>query len=244
LGDNLRFLHSVGVTGVYSEGDGYAVGSDLSELKTFLLGKLLWDPFVDDAALTQGFLRSYYGPVVAPFVSEYMQLFVDAAANSSTMLQPEDNCIPGPAACAGKMQYLAPETTLRSVDIFRRATVALGTSASGRPSSNWEREQWPLRLKVAELPTLYVMLVRWQYVTAWAVAHNRTWPLDTNITVVYESFAATYRRVHMDRGVWCGASPACNATCRCNCKTAPYLDNALGEWFGAGLPWFRKQIGA
>ena len=42
-------------------------------------------------------------------------------------------------------------------------------------------------------------------------------------------FAATYREHQMDVGVWC---------------VEKGRDNALGEWPGAGLPWFKKQIGA
>ena len=62
LGTNLRFLRNIGVAGVNMEGDGYAGGSDMSELKTWLLGKLLWDPDADDAALTDRFLQGFYGP--------------------------------------------------------------------------------------------------------------------------------------------------------------------------------------
>eukprot|EP01051_Picozoa_sp_SAG22_P019457 SAG22_NODE_3597_length_1625_cov_1.144168_1_plen_485_part_01 len=49
MGEDLRFFQALGVGGVYEEGDGYAGGSDLAELKTYLLGKLLWDPQQDDA---------------------------------------------------------------------------------------------------------------------------------------------------------------------------------------------------
>ena len=62
--------------------------------------------------------------------------------------------------------------------------------------------------------------------------------------VALHRHAAKCRQHEMDRGVWCAPTPACNATCRCNCRTAPCVDNALGEWEGAGLPWLKKQIGA
>ena len=171
-----------------------------------------------------------------------MQLFVDAAANTSTVLQPEDNCIPGPPVCAGMMEYLAPATMLRAAEIFKQATTALD---SAHDTGFWSREVLRLRLRVAELPTLYVIMLRWQYVRAWAVQNNRTWPLaSTNISDVYQSFADTYRQHGMDDGVWCNPTATCNVTCQCSGKTAPSVDNALGEWFGAGLPWFKKQIGA
>jgi hypothetical protein len=227
MGADLRFFRSLGVGGVYEEGDGYSGGSDMAELKTWLLGKLLWCPEQDDTALTKAFIRAYYGPAVAPFISHYMQLFVEAAANTSTVLDPEANCIPGPAVCVGKMDYLAPETMLRSLSIFQQAASALGTA----------NRELSMRLRVAELPTLYVILVRWSSMRAWAAARRYPWPLSENISAVYDGFAQTYTEHGMDVGVWCPEKGDCTS---CN----PCRDNALGEWSGAGLKWFKKQIGA
>ena len=179
-------------------------------MKTWLSSKLLWDPSQDDVALTWRFLQAFYGAAVAPLIREYMQLFEAAANDTLTVLDPEDNCLPGPAVCAGKMAYLAPETLLKSVAIFQRAAkVVDGTSAAKQ-----------LRLAVAELPTLYVILLWWEYVTAWAKAHSQPWPLSRG----------------MDQCVWCERPGE-------NCGS-PQRDNALGEWTGAGLTWFKKQIGA
>eukprot|EP01047_Picozoa_sp_COSAG01_P034903 COSAG01_NODE_2644_length_7322_cov_10.222899_4_plen_678_part_00 len=225
IGPNLRFLQSFNVSGVYGEGDGYARGSDLAELKAWLTAKLLWDPAQDDATLTGRFLRAYYGAAVAPSITEYMELFETAANATATVLDPEDNCLPGPPVCDGKMQYLLPETLLRSVAIFQKATRVVEADAAKQ-----------LRLAVAELPTLYVILLRWQYVRAWAKAHKQPWPLSPNITVVYEGFAKVYRVHGMDKGVWCDKP---GEEC-----ASPQRDNALGEWTGAGLKWFKKQIGA
>eukprot|EP01050_Picozoa_sp_SAG11_P016661 SAG11_NODE_2302_length_3548_cov_2.637866_3_plen_687_part_00 len=228
MGADLRFFRSLGVRGVYYEGDGYAGGSDMAELKTWLLGKLLWDPDLDDTQLTNTFLRAYYGPAVAPYIARYMQLFVAAAANTSTILDPEANCLPGPALCAGRMDYLAPETMLRSLSTLQEAASALGTAAP---------PELRARLRVAELPTLYVILIRWASVRAWAAAHGQRWPLSEDISVVYNRFAQTYTEHGMDVSVWCPEVGDC-ASC------SPCRDNALGEWPGAGLTWFKKQIGA
>jgi hypothetical protein len=42
-------------------------------------------------------------------------------AMAETLLGVEDNCIPGPAPCVGKMGYLSPATMLKSLAIFERA---------------------------------------------------------------------------------------------------------------------------
>lgn len=227
IGSNLRFLRSLNTSGVYEEGDGYARGSDLAELKTWLVSKLLWDPSQDEKALTWRFLQAYYGEAVAPLILQYMQLFERAAQATATFLDPEDNCMPGPPVCAGKMQYLKPETLLRSVEIFQRARQVVDGDQSRQ-----------LRLATAELPTLYVILLRWDFVRAWVRNQSRAWPesLSTNISVVYQRFALTYKARGMDQCVWC-EDPGEHCV-------SPQRDNALGEWTGAGLEWFKKQIGA
>ena len=223
IGPNLRFFKSLGVAGLYEEGDGFARGGEQAELKAYLVSKLMWDPSLDDMVLTQKFVELYFGKLVAPFIVRYMRLFIEAANATATFLDPEDNCIPGPAACAGKMQYLQPGALLQSISIFQDAAAAVEPDPAKQ-----------LRLQVAALPTLYVVLLRWQYVLDWADANGQPWLLSRNISVVYGDFADVYRRNGMDIGVWC-RDEAC---------VSPQRDNALGEWTGAGLAWFKKQIGA
>lgn len=45
-----------------------------------MLGKLLWNPDADDAALTEAFVSGYYGPAAAP-MSEYVRLWREAAGD-------------------------------------------------------------------------------------------------------------------------------------------------------------------
>lgn len=64
---NLRFYRAMGVKGVFSQGN-FSLGraSALAQLKIYLLGKLLWDPDQDLSALTDEFIRGYYGEASVP----------------------------------------------------------------------------------------------------------------------------------------------------------------------------------
>eukprot|EP01052_Picozoa_sp_SAG31_P057596 SAG31_NODE_17135_length_682_cov_0.711835_1_plen_143_part_10 len=123
IGANVRLLKSLGVDGLYAEGDGFARGGEQAELKAYLVSRLMWDPSLDDATLTKRFLQLYFGESLAQYIAQYLQLFIDAANATKTFLDPEDNCIPGPSVCTGKMQYLDPKYLLRSVQIVQDAAL-------------------------------------------------------------------------------------------------------------------------
>ena len=72
LAANLRWFAKNGVCGVFSQGAYESPVADLSELKAYLISKLLWNPAADDKALTEEFVRLYYGEKAAPSILEYL----------------------------------------------------------------------------------------------------------------------------------------------------------------------------
>jgi len=73
---NLRTLRDSRVTLMYSEGCGSR--AEFSELKTYLLGKLMWNPDLDVGPLVDRFISGYFG-AAAPFVREYYDRTRDLA---------------------------------------------------------------------------------------------------------------------------------------------------------------------
>ncbi len=71
LQPNIKLFKRNGAIGVFEEGSYRSWFSDLSDLKTFLLTKLLWDDSVDVNALTDDFLNNVYGKA-APYVKQYI----------------------------------------------------------------------------------------------------------------------------------------------------------------------------
>ena len=71
LRDDLHFYIEHGVKGAFYQGNGNSLGGDMSELKTYLIAKLLWNPQLDADALRAEFLAGYYR-AAAPAVEEYL----------------------------------------------------------------------------------------------------------------------------------------------------------------------------
>jgi len=76
VADNIRFLSQVAnFSGYYGEGTGETPpGSDLAELKSYLMAKMLWDPTQDKFQIIHEFLEGYYGDA-APDIYQYMQVW-------------------------------------------------------------------------------------------------------------------------------------------------------------------------
>jgi hypothetical protein len=72
LRQDLRFFERNKVRGVFEQGDAYTnnVG-DFTPLRTWLIGKLLWDPYQDQNKLVDEFLNGYYG-AAGPHLRRYL----------------------------------------------------------------------------------------------------------------------------------------------------------------------------
>jgi hypothetical protein len=74
IGADLRFFAAHHVTGVFEQGDAYTNGvGDFVPLRNWLIGKLMWNPNLDQTQLEDEFLRGYYGDA-APFLRQYLDL--------------------------------------------------------------------------------------------------------------------------------------------------------------------------
>jgi hypothetical protein len=68
---NYAFLNAIGIKGVFAQGYADVPGS-FSELREYLLAKLLWNSALDIKQTTSDFVRGYYGKA-APFIQEYLE---------------------------------------------------------------------------------------------------------------------------------------------------------------------------
>lgn len=78
LANDLRFYAAHNVQGMFVQGDCYTgdVG-DFPQLRAWLMGKLLWDPNLDQNGLTKEFLTGYYG-AAGPFLHKYIELITSS----------------------------------------------------------------------------------------------------------------------------------------------------------------------
>lgn len=84
LKPNLQTLVNKKIDMVYLEAQS-DLGRELEELRCYLMVKLMWDQSLDPDALTNEFLKAYYGNS-APYVKQYMDLLRQAAVNGNKPL--------------------------------------------------------------------------------------------------------------------------------------------------------------
>lgn len=86
LQENVRFLLSNHVTGIFEQGN-VNEGGEFGELRAYLLAKLLWNPDADVEALMDEFLAAYYGSGwqnIKTYITEFEKL-VDRLGTSATI---------------------------------------------------------------------------------------------------------------------------------------------------------------
>lgn len=77
---NIRTFRDNNVKMHFSQIAGFR-GGDMSELRTFLVSKLMWNPDADIDSLTNTFVNGYYG-AAGPYISQYLKLMEGALLGS------------------------------------------------------------------------------------------------------------------------------------------------------------------
>ena len=76
LKDNINFFVEHNVAGLFEQGCGDTINSDLGALRTYVMSKLMWNPSLDLDTLVDEFLYHYYGKA-HKIVRAYIDLFVE-----------------------------------------------------------------------------------------------------------------------------------------------------------------------
>lgn len=139
LQPNIQFFVRNGITTVFEQGlSGF--GGEFSELRSYLISKLLWDPDVNVDSVTQDFLASYYGES-APYIRQYIDTMQAALRSSGESLD-----IYGyPVRSANGYLSLTMLGTYNQ--ILDKAEAAVAGSS-----------EYLARVRTARLPVQYVML--------------------------------------------------------------------------------------
>jgi hypothetical protein len=155
LGPNIRLFIKNNVRGIFEQGAYQSWGSEMAEMRAWMLAKLLWNPALDADKLKQEFLDGYYGPMAA-HISEYLALLEKSVLASGDPL----GCYSPTDA-----QFLSLETMLEAWDILKKAeTKAAGNAELVR------------RLRRVQMPVAYVVLARWDGFQKGAQDGGLKWP--------------------------------------------------------------------
>ncbi len=155
LAPNIRLFVARNVRGIFEQGAYQSWGSEMAELRAWVLAKLLWDPRFDEKKLREDFLAGYYGPA-AGSMDDYLEGLEKALARSGDAL----GCY-SPADA----RFLTFETLARSWKILGSARRKACRSI-----------EYGRRVKRACLPVAYTVLARWDALKEEAARAGKTWP--------------------------------------------------------------------
>ncbi len=169
LGPNVRFFHEHGVKGLFEQGAYQSFGSEMSELRAWVLAQLLWNPYQDDRKLIDEFLEGYYGKAAARYIRQYMSL-MSSAAKGFYM-----GCFTRPDSAP----YLRYPVLVKAERLMAQAEEA----AAGDKDLVW-------RVRQARLPLWYAWLVRWPQLRREALATGGEWPVPRSRKALADQFLA------------------------------------------------------
>jgi Domain of unknown function (DUF4838) len=173
LGPNLRFFQQHNVRGVFEEGAYQSHGSEMSELRAWVLAQLLWNPKQDDRALINEFIEGYYGPDAAPHLRLYLTLMHDASnGHNLTCSSPLD----GP--------HLRFKPLAEAEKLWQQAE----TAAANSPESLE-------RVRLGHLAVRYVWLSRWTELRNECDALGAKWPLPDSPKQIANDWMAVAKGV-------------------------------------------------
>lgn len=114
---NYKVFKKNKVKGIFAQGYSDIPG-DFSELRQYLLAKLLWDTDIDVKAVTADFLRGFYGKA-APFVGDYLTLLTENQNKSNAYL----DIYSGPVQA--RNTFLTPEAMNQYDQLLEKALTAV-----------------------------------------------------------------------------------------------------------------------
>lgn len=117
LQPNMALFHQHNVRMHFAQVGGKR-GEDFSELRAFMLARLLWDPYQDADSLMQTFMQGYYGPA-APFLYQYQKMLEAALLSADTPLWIYDTPV------THKNGMLRPRLMARYIALFDKAEAAV-----------------------------------------------------------------------------------------------------------------------
>jgi hypothetical protein len=137
LQPNVRFFLAHGVKGIYEESCYYTQGSELQELRNYIIAKTLWDPQYSTRTAVGEFCTAYYG-AAAPSLVAYLKLIEDA------VLQPADLHV---RIYTAPQAYLTPPVLAQAGTLFDQAEAAVANDTL-----------LLRRVRTARLPLMYAQI--------------------------------------------------------------------------------------
>jgi len=111
IGPNVRYFRRNNVKGLFMQANGNGTSGELSELRNYLISRMIWNPDFDDKAVCEEFIQLHYKNAAQP-IMDYIEMLHDNAEASG--LHP--GCFPSPEEVG-----LRPEISRKAFDYFEQA---------------------------------------------------------------------------------------------------------------------------
>jgi hypothetical protein len=174
LAQNIKDWAKAGVKGYYGDGiNGGSGGTEMAELRAWLIAKLIWDPSQDPNKLIAEFTDGFYGPA-GKEIRAYLDVMHSAAEVSADL-----------------MDLSSPPDA---------SFLTIGTMTEGwkhlRAAEKAAKDDPVLlsRVKTAQVPEMFVFLVRWDQLKWKAHCRGIEWPLSSSRDEAYSEFTEMVKR--------------------------------------------------
>lgn len=178
LGPNVKFFVDHNVKGIFEQGSYNMYGAEMAELRAWVLAKLLWNPSLDGQKLIDEFIDGYYGPA-GPHIKAYLGVTHDAVEQSDDWLV----CFSQHTA-----KFLSFETLSKGFSHLKDAEEAVK-----------DDPELQFRVQVAQLPLMYVFMMRWDEMREKASSAGADWPMPDSIQDTFEQFLAVAKKKNITR---------------------------------------------
>jgi len=111
IGPNVRYFRRNNVKGLFMQANGNGTSGELSELRNYLISRMIWNPDFDDKAVREEFIQLHYKNAAQP-IMDYIEMLHDNAEAAG--LHP--GCFPSPEEVG-----LRPEISRKAFDYFEQA---------------------------------------------------------------------------------------------------------------------------
>jgi hypothetical protein len=111
IGPNVRYFLRNNVKGAFMQANGNGTSGELSNLRNYLISRMLWNPSFDDQKEILEFVKLHYKGAAKPIL-DYIKMLHDNAEKSGV----HPGCFPKPEEVG-----LRPEITRKAFDYFNRA---------------------------------------------------------------------------------------------------------------------------
>ena len=186
VAEDIEFLGNLGVIGWNGEGICCEKGTEMIELKTYLIGRKLFDPTLNVSVLTTEFLDGFYSPAAAPHIHKYLKLMDSSMRARGAQIVARTDCIPDykdASQCWGPHAAMLDNVTVLTAAAHLKQAELAVAALDGR---------FQRRASRALIAVQFVALVRWQELRAFVSATSASWPLAATIEAEFDLFAAAF----------------------------------------------------